>query len=113
MTRVLYATLSVVGTILPLWQLLPFLRDHGLDIPLFFALAFTNGVSGAFAIDVIVSSVVFWVLVMSEGRRLRMTHLWVPIAANVVVGLCLGLPLFLYFREAHVARAAHDARAGG
>ena len=57
--------------------------------------------SGFFGIDVIVSSVVLWTLVLSEGRRLGMKNLWAPIAANVAVGVSLGLPLFLYMREAH------------
>jgi hypothetical protein len=26
-------------------------------------------------------------------------HLWAPIAANLAVGVSLGLPLFLYMRE--------------
>jgi len=28
------------------------------------------------------------------------SHRWVPIAANLLVGVSLGLPLFLYMREA-------------
>ena len=47
----------------------------------------------------IVSSIAFWVFVFFEGKRARVPNLWVPIAANVVVGLSLGLPLFLYMRE--------------
>jgi len=34
-----------------------------------------------------------------EGRRLMMGGLWAPVAANLVVGVSLGLPLFLYMRE--------------
>jgi hypothetical protein len=111
--RSVYATLCVAGTILPYWQLLPFLLDHGADIRLFFAQAFANRVSGAFAIDVMVSSVVLWVFVAAEGRRLGMKHLWMPIVANIAVGVCLGLPLFLYFREAHLPTSLSRPRAGG
>jgi len=49
--------------------------------------------------DVIVSSVVLWVLLFVEGRRAGVRHLWAPIAANLAVGVSLGLPLFLYLRE--------------
>jgi hypothetical protein len=31
------------------------------------------------------------------------SHLWAPIAANIVVGLSMGLPLFLYMRERRLA----------
>jgi len=37
--------------------------------------------------------------VLGEGRRAGVRHLWAPIAANLVVGVSLGLPLFLYLRE--------------
>jgi len=36
----------------------------------------------------------------------RNKHLWAPIAANLAVGVSLGLPLFLYMREQQLARSA-------
>jgi hypothetical protein len=95
----LYLALCVAGTLLPYSQFIPFLRQHGLDFPLFLAQLFANRVSAFFGWDVIVSSVVLWALVAIEGRRSRMRHLWAPIAANLTVGVSLGLPLFLYMRE--------------
>jgi hypothetical protein len=95
----LYLALSVAGTILPYWQLLPFLRDHGLDMSLFFEQLFATPVSGFFGMDVMVSSIALWVFVLGEGRRAGVKHLWAPIAANLAVGVSLGLPLFLYLRE--------------
>ncbi len=98
----LYLGLCVLGTVLPYSQLIPFLREHGLDFQLFFAQLFANRVSGFFGLDVIVSSIVLWVLVYTEGRRSQVKHLWAPIAANLAVGVSLGLPLFLYLREARL-----------
>jgi uncharacterized protein DUF2834 len=95
----LYLGLCAAGTLLPCWQFLPFVRDHGLDIRLFVEQLFANPVSGFFGMDVIVSSVVLWVFVFTDGRRSGVKHLWAPIAANVAVGVSLGLPLFLYLRE--------------
>ncbi len=95
----LYLVLCVTGTLLPYSQFIPFLRQHGFDFQLFLAQLFANRVSAFFAGDVIVSSVVLWALVAIEGRRARMRHLWAPIAANLTVGVSLGLPLFLYLRE--------------
>lgn len=100
----LYLALCVAGTVLPCWQFLPFLRDHGLDLPLFFQQLFATPVSGFFGMDVIVSSVVLWVFVLGEGRRAGVRYLWAPIAANLVVGVSLGLPLFLYLREQAASR---------
>jgi uncharacterized protein DUF2834 len=97
--KTLYLGLCVAGTVLPCAQFLPFLRDHGLDIRVFFAQLFANPVSSFFGMDVIVSSIVLWVFVFTEGRRAGVRHLWAPVAANVAVGVSLGLPLFLYLRE--------------
>jgi hypothetical protein len=80
---------------------LPFLRVHGFDVREFFNQLFGTSVSSFFGWDVIVSSLVLWTFVVLEGRRLGMARLWVPIAANLVVGVSLGLPLFLYMREIH------------
>lgn len=100
----LYLLLCLAGTALPYLQLLPFLREHGLDLTLFAQQLFSNPVSGFFGMDVIVSSVVLWVLVAVEGRRAAMGRLWLPIVANLVVGVSLGLPLFLYLRERRLGR---------
>ena len=102
----IYLALCVIGTVLPYSQFMPFLREHGWDFPLFFEQLFSNRIGGFFGMDVIVSSVVLWVLVRTEGRRSDVKHLWAPIAANVAVGVSLGLPLFLYLRETHLERPA-------
>jgi hypothetical protein len=49
--------------------------------------------------DVIVSSLVLWTFVFWEGSRLNMKNLWVYIASNLLVGVSLGLPLFLLMRQ--------------
>lgn len=104
----LYALLCVLGTLLPYWHFVPFIREYGLNLRLFFEQLFANHVSGFFAMDVIVSSLVLWVFVTVEGRRAGVKHLWAPIAANIAVGVSLGLPLFLLMREAAMEnRTAH------
>jgi len=97
--KILYLLAAILGAILPLSQLVPFLTTHGLDLKLFFTFLFSNGVSGFFGMDVIVSSFVLWIFVFSEGRRLGMRRLWVYVVCNLAVGVSLALPLFLLFRE--------------
>jgi uncharacterized protein DUF2834 len=94
-----YLALSALGTLLPLWAFLPFLRTHGLSVAAFIDQLFGAPVSSFFGWDVIVSSLVLWCFVLVEGRRLGMSGLWAPIVANLLVGVSLGLPLFLYLRE--------------
>lgn len=97
--QILYLIAAILGAVLPLSQLIPFLRTHGLDLKLFFTLLFSNNVSGFFGMDVIVSSLVLWIFVFSEGRRLGMRHRWIYVVCNLTVGVSLALPLFLLFRE--------------
>lgn len=108
-----YLVAAVVGAALPLSQLTPFLAANGLDMPLFFRQLFQNHVSAFFGLDVIVSSVVLWLFVFSEGRRLRMRNLWLYILCNLAVGVSLALPLFLFFRERRMSAAAVGASARG
>ena len=103
--RTLYLALCLAGVALPYSQLIPFLREHGLDLRLFFEQLFSNRIGGFFGWDVIVSSVVLWVFVFVEGRRAGVRHLWAPLAANLAVGVSLGLPLFLYLRERRLEEA--------
>jgi hypothetical protein len=56
--------------------------------------------------DVLVSAIVVCVMVSVEGRRAGMTRLWAPVLSVFVVGVSLGLPLFLYMREAQRATSA-------
>ena len=104
MIQYLYLVLCLLGTILPYSQFLPFLAEHGFNVPLLIEQLFANRISGFFGFDVIISSVALWILVLTEGRRQQMRHLWVYIACNLLVGVSLGLPLFLYMRERKLAQ---------
>jgi uncharacterized protein DUF2834 len=98
--RHVYLSLCVLGLLLPYSQFLPFLREHGLDLRLIGEQLFANRISSFFGLDVIVSSVVLWIFVRVEGRRLAMRRRWLPLVALLTVGVSLALPLFLYLREA-------------
>ena len=75
MIQYLYLILCILGTVLPCSQFLPFLAEHGPNGSLLIKDLFANRISGFFGFDVIVSSVVLWVLVLTEGRRQQMRHL--------------------------------------
>ena len=104
--RAVYLTLAALGAALPLSQLVPFLLEHGLDVPLLLDQLFANRISAFFGWDVIVSAFVVIALVVSEGRRLGVRHWWVYVVATLSVGGSLGLPLFLYAREGALASRA-------
>jgi hypothetical protein len=98
--KTLYLALCVLGTLLPCSQLVAFVRQYGFDTSAFVGQLFANRISAFFGLDVIVSSLVLWTFVLIEGRREGIRALWAPIVANLLVGVSLGLPLFLYLRAA-------------
>ena len=94
-----YLILCVLGTVLPWWQLQQFFFDvGGFDLLAFVGAAAENPVAAGFSIDIVISSVVFCTFIFGDGRRRGMTNLWVYVAANLLVGLSLALPLYLYRR---------------
>ncbi|MDJ0753230.1 MAG: DUF2834 domain-containing protein [Ardenticatenaceae bacterium] len=101
--QLLYLILCIFGTILPYGSFLRFLQQHGLDISLFIEQMFATPIAAFFSWDVIVSSLVVWVLVFTEGPRRGMSNLWVYVLANLAVGVSLALPLFLFMRERKIA----------
>ncbi|MFN6497233.1 MAG: DUF2834 domain-containing protein [Nostoc sp. DedQUE01] len=102
MLKTIYLLLCILGLVLPYSQFVPFLLEHGLDIKLFVEQLFANQISGFFGMDLIVYSLVFWTFVFTEGTRLKMQNLWIYVACNLLVGVSLGLPLFLFMRQRHL-----------
>jgi len=100
--QIFYLILCIAGTVLPYSQFVPFALEHGLNARQFYEQLFANKISGFFGLDVIVSSVALWVFVFSEGTRLKMRHLWIYIASNLLVGVSLALPLFLLARQSRL-----------
>jgi Terpene cyclase DEP1 len=107
MMQWLFLIAAALGAALPLSYLVPFLAAHGLDMPLFFRQLFQNNISAFFGTDVFVSALALWLLIFSEGRRRGMKHLWVYVLCTLLVGVSLGLPLFLFFRERKLISEQH------
>jgi hypothetical protein len=97
--RNVYLILCVIGAILPYWKLVPWIIEHGLSLSLLFAELFSTRIGAFFGLDVIVSALALFVFIVVEGRRAEVPHRWLPIIATLLVGVSLGLPLFLYLRQ--------------
>jgi hypothetical protein len=96
----LYALLFILGCVLPLSQLIPWVLAHGgLDVRLFLAELFANRISSFFGLDVIVSAVVLLVWTWDEHRRRQLRHAWLPALATLLIGVSAGLPLLLSMRH--------------
>jgi len=104
--RHLYLLFCLLGLVLPYSQFVSWIVEHhGLNMSIFLRDLFANRISAFFALDVIVSAVVLISFVQTEGNRLRMKTLWLPIIGTLLVGVSFGFPLFLYQRQRELDRA--------
>ena len=101
--KYLYLFLAILGLLVPYWFFFQFLNTNGLNVSLLIQQLFANDISTFFAVDLILSTVVFWIFMVSEAARLQMRNGWLYILASLAVGLSFALPLFLYFRESQMA----------
>jgi hypothetical protein len=97
--KTVYLLLCFLGVFLPYWQFVPWVAAHGMNLSLFARELFANRISAFFGMDVLVSAVVLIVFIRVESIRLNIRRRWLPVLAILMVGVSLGLPMFLYLRE--------------
>ena len=107
--KTLYLVLCFLGVLVPYWQFLPWVLQHGLNLALFARELFANRIGAFFGMDVIVSAVALLVFTRIESARLGIRRRWLVLIAVLTVGVSLGLPLFLYLRESEIERKAAAA----
>ncbi len=94
-----YLLLCIAGVLIPYWQFIPWLLQHGVNLPLFVRDLFSTRIGAFFGMDVIVSAIALLLFSRIEGARLGIHGRWWVLVALLTVGVSLGLPLFLYLRE--------------
>jgi hypothetical protein len=97
-----YLFLAFIGAVLPYSLFVPWLFEHGLNLPLMVRELFSTRIGGFFGLDVLVSAIVVLGFIRREGVAQRVPLRWLPVAATCLVGVSCGLPLFLYLRERRV-----------
>ena len=92
----LYLIAAVAGTIIPYFFFVQHFGTEGYSLGAFLGAAFaTPAASGAFA-DLIISSIVFWVLLAQSGVAGR--NIAVFVVLNLLIGLSCALPAYLWWR---------------
>jgi hypothetical protein len=107
--KTIYLLLCIVGFAAPYAAFLPWLAENGINGRLFLQHLLANRISAFFVLDVVVSALVLLRFSALESRRLGLQSRWLVLAATVLVGVSLGLPLLLYFRERQLEQAATTA----
>lgn len=105
LVKKIYLLSAVLGTILPYYFLTLFVIENGFNFPLLISELFANNISTFFAVDFLISCIIFLVYMFRECNRLLIKKVkWLCLLALCTVGLSLALPLFLFFRENYISR---------
>jgi CDP-diglyceride synthetase len=110
--KYVYLSLAIIGTVLTVSQLIPFIQLNGVNIILMFQELFRNEATSFFGYDLLISAFAALIFMIVDGNRIKMPRLWIPIASVFVIGIALGLPLYLYLREVHLEKNGKSKIAG-
>lgn len=100
--KTIYLLLTLLGIVLPFSQFIPWLVENGFHFPLLLQQIVENPLAVFAWLDVIVTVIVIVFMVVSEGKKLKMKKIWIPITASFIGGASVGLPLFLYMKQCHL-----------
>ncbi len=103
--RRIYLLLLIAGAAVPYYFFLSFIAADGLNPTAFLAGLFANGAAAGFTADLLISSLVFWVAMWQQYATGKGPAPWAFVAVNLLVGLSMALPLYLYLRHRAIAVA--------
>jgi flavin-dependent dehydrogenase len=98
-TERLLFVLTLIGFVVPNLCVVLFLGDEGIDVGGYFSLWFASVPSTQLVLDLGIAALAFFIWAAAEARRTPVERWWLCIPATFLVGLCFGLPLFLWMRE--------------
>lgn len=98
-----YLILAIVGAIAPYIFFIDFGLTQGLDLSGFLTALFANGASGGFTVDLLISSLVFWVFMASREDGPKPHYF---ILLNLTIGLSCALPAYLWVVSGRSAQLA-------
>lgn len=94
-----YLILAIAGAVVPYLFFFRFFGANGLDLPAFLGAIFANDAASGFTLDLLISSLVFWLFMFGQARRGDAPGPLPFIAINLTIGLSCALPAYLYARE--------------
>ena len=104
-----YLILAVIGFVGPYIFFISFLTANGLNGKAFVQQLFGTPISTFFAVDLLLSSLVFVRYLRQETSRHFIRRWWIYLVALLAVGLSFALPLFLYVRESYLESKTRTA----
>lgn len=91
-----FLALVAIGVIVPYLAFVPFVAEHGLNVPLLIEQAGANRIAAFAWLDVIVSAVVLLIAAYSR-QFVTLKQASIVTILTLAAGVSAGLPMFLYF----------------
>ncbi|MEE8244551.1 MAG: DUF2834 domain-containing protein [Pseudomonadales bacterium] len=88
-----YLFLAILGAVVPYVFFLDFFAVEGLALGGFVAALFANGAAGGFTADLLITSLVFWIVIFTRRDG---PAAWPFVLVNLTIGLSCALPAYLY-----------------
>lgn len=104
--KTFYLVAALAGAVIPWYFNIRAIGEVGDQFTpaAFFLVGFQgSAMLGSVAADFWIGATVSIVWMIAEGRRLGMPRIWLYIIVTFAVAWACALPLFLYFRERHLA----------
>lgn len=92
----LYLALAIVGAVVPYVFFIQHFSTQGLAIGTFLGAVFATPPATAFAADLVISSLVFWMVMFQRRRRGIGPAPTLFVVLNCLVGLSCALPAYVY-----------------
>ena len=94
----IYLAAAIAGAVLPYVCFLNYFAEMGIGPSFLFAI-FANGAATGFAVDLSLSSFVFWFWMFPDARAHGIETRWPYVVLNLTIGLSCALPAYLWQRE--------------
>ncbi len=98
-SRTVFLILAVVGAVVPYIFFIQHFQVSGFGLGSFVGALFVNGAAGGFSADLLISSLVFWVVMFESRMRVTGPSPWPFLAVNLLIGLSCALPLYFAMRK--------------
>ena len=95
----LLLAIAIAGFVVPNAFVVAFLIDEGFEMGSYFSLWTASVPSTQLLVDLGIASLAFFAWAAVDGPRSGVDRWWVCFPATLLVGLCFGLPLYLWMRE--------------
>lgn len=92
----LYLLLAILGAVVPYIFFTQYIGAHGVDLIAFVRALFVNPAASGFTVDLVISSVVFWIAILYRHNEGKGPAPWLFIILNLTIGLSCALPAYLY-----------------